>query len=144
MLVHIYCGGKGNTPPLMVEVQSYTITMEINITVPQKVGDQLKTGGMAQWQSSCPVYARPWVLILPYSQRRTKSTLLCLVMWNNGIATHTCFEAYNFEDYKGTIGKCIVKQLTVCFNVRWFHKAHLKRVLSRMGIPPNTICLFKF
>lgn len=48
MLVHIYCGGRGNTPPLMVEVQSYTITMEINITVPQKVGDQLKTGGMTQ------------------------------------------------------------------------------------------------
>jgi hypothetical protein len=30
---------KKNTPPLLVGVQAYTITLEINLAVPEKIGN---------------------------------------------------------------------------------------------------------
>ena len=35
---------KGNTPPLLVGVQSCTATLEINMVVPQENGNQSNTG----------------------------------------------------------------------------------------------------
>ena len=38
MLERMWC--KANTPPLLVEVQTYTTTLETNIAVSQKTGNQ--------------------------------------------------------------------------------------------------------
>lgn len=73
--------------------------------------EKLEIGSMAQWQSSCPIYARPWFFITPYAQKGTKSTLPLPHFLKN------CCEGYNFEGYRATRSKCLVKQPILYFNI---------------------------
>ena len=55
---------KGNTPPLLVEGQTYTSTVEINLVVSQKTGNS---------STSRPSYATPGHITQKMLQHLTKT-----------------------------------------------------------------------
>ena len=79
---------KGNTPPLLVEMQICTSTLEINMAVSQKIGNQPTSGPAIPFWGIYPKDAQSYYKDI-YSTM-FKAALFIIVVKNNDILKFVC------------------------------------------------------